>query len=94
MHPITPAIMVRSVTFEIRWHDMQPIYSCSFQPVPPSHLRRVLDFNQSQGERLGGRSDGRDLKADSVCDVPLRRLSGWNGAKQGAGGRQWQRRRC
>ncbi|UZJ56853.1 hypothetical protein CBS101457_006173 [Exobasidium rhododendri] len=44
--------MVRSVTFEIRWHDMQPIYSCSFQPIPPAHLRRVLDFNQAQAAGL------------------------------------------
>lgn len=42
--------MVRSVTFEIRWHETQPIYSCSFQSVPPSHLRKVLDYNLGQGE--------------------------------------------
>lgn len=29
---------------------MQPIYGNSFQPISPSHLRRVLDHNQAQGE--------------------------------------------
>jgi hypothetical protein len=49
---LSAPIMVRSNTFEIRWHDMQPIYSCSFQPIPPAHLRRVLDFNQLQGAQI------------------------------------------
>lgn len=44
--------MVRSVTFEIRWHDTQPIYSCSFQPIPSSHLRKVLDYNVGQSAGL------------------------------------------
>lgn len=44
--------MVRSVTFEIRWHDTQPIYSCSFQPIPANHLRRVLDHNMGQAAGL------------------------------------------
>lgn len=44
--------MVRSVTFEIRWHDTQPIYSCSFQPLPSQQLRRVLDYNLGQGAYL------------------------------------------
>jgi chromatin assembly factor 1 subunit B len=42
--------MVRSVTFEIHWHNMEPIYACSFQPVSHSQLRRVLDHNAAQGE--------------------------------------------
>lgn len=44
--------MVRSVTFEIRWHDTQPIYSCSFQPLPANHLKRVLDHNMGQAAGL------------------------------------------
>ncbi|CAO1628321.1 unnamed protein product [Sympodiomycopsis kandeliae] len=40
--------MVRSVTFEIRWHDTQPIYSCSFQPITPPQLKKVLDYNLGQ----------------------------------------------
>ncbi len=46
--------MVRSVTFEIRWHDTQPIYSCSFQPCSTaSQLRRILEHNglQAKGEQ-------------------------------------------
>lgn len=42
--------MVRSNTFEIRWHETQPIYSCSFQAVAAPHLRRILDYNYGQGE--------------------------------------------
>ncbi|PWN47142.1 WD40 repeat-like protein [Violaceomyces palustris] len=44
--------MVRSVTFEIRWHDTQPIYSCSFQPIASNHLRKVLDYNLGQAAGL------------------------------------------
>lgn len=43
---------MRAETFEIRWHDTQPIYSCSFQPIPAGHLRRVLDHNKSQAAGL------------------------------------------
>ncbi|ETS60881.1 hypothetical protein PaG_04800 [Moesziomyces aphidis] len=50
--------MVRSVTFEIRWHDTQPIYSCSFQPIPANHLRRVLDHNMGQA---AGMAPGKGL---------------------------------
>ena len=44
--------MVRSATFEIRWHDTQPIYSCSFQPLSSTHLRRVLEHNTAQAQGL------------------------------------------
>lgn len=44
--------MVRSATFEIRWHDTQPIYSCSFQPLSSTHLRRVLEHNHAQAQGL------------------------------------------
>ncbi|KAJ1586544.1 hypothetical protein NDA11_001992 [Ustilago hordei] len=50
--------MVRSVTFEIRWHDTQPIYSCSFQPIPVNHLKRVLDHNMGQA---AGMAPGKGL---------------------------------
>ncbi|SPC65646.1 related to CAC2 - component of the chromatin assembly complex [Ustilago sp. UG-2017b] len=50
--------MVRSVTFEIRWHDTQPIYSCSFQPIPANHLKRVLDHNMGQA---AGMAPGKGL---------------------------------
>lgn len=43
---------MRAETFEIRWHDTQPIYSCSFQPIAASHLRRVLDHNKAQAAGL------------------------------------------
>lgn len=42
--------MVRSVTFEIRWHDTLPIYSCDFQPITSSRLTNVLDHNLGQGK--------------------------------------------
>ncbi|PWN87604.1 WD40 repeat-like protein [Acaromyces ingoldii] len=57
--------MVRSVTFEIRWHDMQPIYGNSFQPISPSHLRRVLDHNQAQA---AGLEPGKML-ADAISNA-------------------------
>lgn len=41
--------MVRCVTFEIRWHDTLPIYSCDFQPIAPVRLAKVLDHNLGQG---------------------------------------------
>ncbi|WFC94016.1 Chromatin assembly factor 1 subunit [Malassezia brasiliensis] len=41
--------MVRCVTFEIRWHDTLPIYSCAFQPIAPGRLAKVLDHNLGQG---------------------------------------------
>ncbi|WFD21427.1 Chromatin assembly factor 1 subunit [Malassezia equina] len=41
--------MVRCVTFEIRWHDTLPIYSCDFQPISSSRLTNVLDHNLGQG---------------------------------------------
>lgn len=45
---------MRAETFEIRWHDTQPIYSCAFQPVQSNHLRRVLEHNRAQGENHDG----------------------------------------
>ena len=56
--------MVRSVTFEIRWHDTQPIYSCSFQPIASNHLRRVLDHNLGQGLFLS-----LSLALDTACSL-------------------------
>ncbi|PWZ01503.1 WD40 repeat-like protein [Testicularia cyperi] len=61
--------MVRSVTFEIRWHDTQPIYSCSFQPISSSHLRRVLDHNMGQAAGLApgkGLSDVESAHASAA----------------------------
>lgn len=43
---------MRAETFEIRWHDTQPIFSCSFQPISASHLRRVLEHNRAQAAGL------------------------------------------
>lgn len=42
--------MVRCATFEIRWHDTLPIYSCDIQPIQPSRLTHVLDHNLGQGK--------------------------------------------
>ena len=41
--------MVQCVTFEIRWHNTLPIYSCSFQPISATRLTQVLDHNLGQG---------------------------------------------
>ena len=41
--------MVQCVTFEIRWHNTLPIYSCSFQPISAARLTQVLDHNLGQG---------------------------------------------
>lgn len=50
--------MVRCVTFEIRWHDTLPIYSCAFQPISSARLAQVLDHNLGQGMYRGiGASD-------------------------------------
>ncbi|MCO5584921.1 hypothetical protein L7F22_038853 [Adiantum nelumboides] len=43
---------MRAETFEIRWHDTQPIFSCSFQPISAAHLRRVLEHNRAQAAGL------------------------------------------
>lgn len=43
---------MRAETFEIRWHDTQPIFSCAFQPISAAHLRRVLEHNRAQAAGL------------------------------------------
>ncbi|KDN52319.1 hypothetical protein K437DRAFT_15925 [Tilletiaria anomala UBC 951] len=75
--------MVRSVTFEIRWHDTQPIYSCSFQPLSPLHLRRVLDHNAGQA---AGHSAERLLAAASANEASTSTaLSGGHSGNASAG---------
>ncbi|EPQ30773.1 uncharacterized protein PFL1_01674 [Pseudozyma flocculosa PF-1] len=71
--------MVRSVTFEIRWHDTQPIYSCSFQPISQSHLKRVLDHNLGQA---AGLAPGKTLAGPSGSSGS----SGSTAISSGAGG--------
>ncbi|KAK0553086.1 Chromatin assembly factor 1 subunit [Tilletia horrida] len=60
--------MVRSITLEVRWHNVCPIYSCHFQSVGPSHLKRVLDHNSAQAAGLPvGKSLSGEVIAASVA---------------------------
>ena len=34
-------------SFVLSWHDTQPVYSCDFQPLPVSQLKRILNFPSS-----------------------------------------------
>ncbi|WFD36821.1 Chromatin assembly factor 1 subunit [Malassezia cuniculi] len=69
--------MVRCVTFEIRWHDTLPIYSCSFQPISAARLHQVLDHNLGQA---AGRAPGQTLSgAEGQAAQPLQ-----------AGGQSWR----
>lgn len=60
--------MVRCSTFEIRWHDTLPIYSCSFQPVSSSRLTQVLDHNLGQAVGL---PPGQSLAGDQSLSTDL-----------------------
>lgn len=40
-HPTSPLAM-RVRTLEIRWHNGDPIYSCDFQPLPQSQLKKTI----------------------------------------------------
>ncbi|PWN40919.1 WD40 repeat-like protein [Ceraceosorus guamensis] len=64
--------MVRTVTFEIRWHETQPIYSCNFQPISTSHLRRVLDHNAAQA---AGLAPGKTLEHASGSNTSTASVS-------------------
>lgn len=88
-----PLTMVRSVTFEIRWHDTQPIYSSSFQPIAGSQLKRVLDYNVGQAAGLApdktlGHTD------DPSAPGPSSSSSGAANARNApldiAGGQNWR----
>lgn len=69
--------MVRCVTFEIRWHDTLPIYSCAFQPIAAARLQHVLDHNFGQA---AGLVPGQTLSsADGGAVQPLQ-----------AGGQSWR----
>ncbi|KAE8226502.1 hypothetical protein CF319_g906 [Tilletia indica] len=60
--------MVRSITLEVRWHNVCPIYSCHFQSVGPAHLRRVLDHNAAQAAGLPlGKSISGEIIAASAA---------------------------
>ncbi|KAN0065411.1 Chromatin assembly factor 1 subunit [Thecaphora frezii] len=85
--------MVRSATFEIRWHDTQPIYSCSFQPISPQHLKRVLDHNLGQaaglapGKTLAGHASGSsNSTAGSNASAPTKAIQ----PPIMAGGQSWR----
>ncbi|KAK0521930.1 Chromatin assembly factor 1 subunit [Tilletia horrida] len=60
--------MVRSITLEVRWHNVCPIYSCHFQSVGPAHLKRVLDHNAAQaaGLPLGKSLSGEVIAASAA----------------------------
>ncbi|PWN30873.1 WD40 repeat-like protein [Jaminaea rosea] len=80
--------MVRSVTFEIRWHDTQPIYSCSFQPMNAGQLRRVLDYNTGQA---AGLTPDRTLDSSGSPAGPSTRTSQRIAAPiDVAGGQNWR----
>ncbi|GAC98642.1 hypothetical protein PHSY_006236 [Pseudozyma hubeiensis SY62] len=87
--------MVRSVTFEIRWHDTQPIYSCSFQPLPSNHLRRVLDHNMGQAAGLApgkGLSEIDSSAASAIASAtgPVASSSKLAPPPVMAGGQSWR----
>ncbi|SJX66165.1 related to CAC2-component of the chromatin assembly complex [Sporisorium reilianum f. sp. reilianum] len=81
--------MVRSVTFEIRWHDTQPIYSCSFQPLPPNHLRRVLDHNMGQAAGLAPGKGLSEIESTSTF-TPVASSSKLTQPPVMAGGQSWR----
>ncbi|CAD6896157.1 unnamed protein product [Tilletia controversa] len=60
--------MVRSITLEVRWHNVCPIYSCHFQTVGAAHLKRVLDHNAAQaaGLPLGKSLSGEPIAASAA----------------------------
>ncbi|CAO1626259.1 unnamed protein product [Parajaminaea phylloscopi] len=87
--------MVRSNTFEIRWHETQPIYSCSFQPVAPAHLRRVLEYNYGQAAGLPAdktfhsdptQTAGPSTRTSQRVNAPLDIAGGQNWRLATAGG--------
>ena len=84
--------MVRSVTFEIRWHDTQPIYSCSFQPLPANHLRRVLDHNMGQAAGLapGKALSEIDSSTATSTSTPVASSSKLTQPPVMAGGQSWR----
>lgn len=87
--------MVRSVTFEIRWHDTQPIYSCSFQPLPANHLRRVLDHNMGQAAGLApgkglSEIESSSLSTSTTAAGPIASSSKLAQPPVMAGGQSWR----
>ncbi|WFC98153.1 Chromatin assembly factor 1 subunit [Malassezia yamatoensis] len=63
--------MVRCVTFEIRWHDTLPIYSCAFQPIAPTRLAKILDHNLGQGLPPGRALAGDGSEAATETQAPV-----------------------
>ncbi|PWN20418.1 WD40 repeat-like protein [Microstroma glucosiphilum] len=86
--------MVRSITFEIRWHDTQPIYSAAFQPVNGQQLRRVLDYNLGQAAGLNpdktlaseGNPAGPSSRSSARINAPIDVAGGQNWRLATAGG--------
>jgi len=77
--------MVRSNTFEIRWHDTQPIFSCDFQSIRSSSLIKTLDINKLQAEAAAQLEGDQSAASSSTKAAALTNPSqSWRFATAGA----------
>ncbi|OCF43298.1 chromatin assembly factor 1 subunit B [Kwoniella heveanensis CBS 569] len=67
---------MRPKVLEISWHETQAVYSCDFQPLPPSQLKRLLSLSTANPS-----ADEDDKPSSSSAAV-----GAGSGSGSGAGG--------